>query len=116
LVLDMGEPVRIADVARQLIELSGREVEIIYTGLRGGEKLHEELLGSGESDHRPRHPQVSQVPVPAVEVAALTDIESSGDGAPTIVDALNETCRRMVDASGVAKPAAVEIRRPALAG
>jgi FlaA1/EpsC-like NDP-sugar epimerase len=46
-VLDMGEPVRIADLARQMIRLAGkvpeREVKIVYTGLRPGEKLHETL-------------------------------------------------------------------------
>ena len=45
LVLDMGSPVRIDDVARRLIAQSGKKVEIEYTGLRQGEKLHERLLG-----------------------------------------------------------------------
>jgi FlaA1/EpsC-like NDP-sugar epimerase len=52
-VLDMGEPVRIEDLARQMIRLSGREpdidVKIAFTGLRPGEKLHEELLHSSEN-------------------------------------------------------------------
>lgn len=51
LVLDMGEPIRIVDLARTLIQLSGkneREVEIIYTGLRPGEKLYEELFYPNE--------------------------------------------------------------------
>lgn len=46
--LDMGDPVRIVDLARDLVELSGlklgRDIEIVYTGLRPGEKLHEELF------------------------------------------------------------------------
>jgi FlaA1/EpsC-like NDP-sugar epimerase len=47
LVLDMGEPIRIADLARSMIRLAGRsetEIAIEYTGLRAGEKLFEELL------------------------------------------------------------------------
>ncbi|MGI6707051.1 MAG: polysaccharide biosynthesis protein [Clostridia bacterium] len=51
-VLDMGEPVRIADLARDLIRLSGYEpdvdIKIVYTGLRPGEKLYEELLMAEE--------------------------------------------------------------------
>ena len=51
-VLDMGEPVRIQDLARQMIRLAGlrpeRDIQIAYTGLRPGEKLHEELLHSSE--------------------------------------------------------------------
>lgn len=64
LVLDMGEPVSIDSVARQLIELSGKQIEVVYTGLRHGEKMHEELLGDGEVDARPVHPLVSHTPVP----------------------------------------------------
>lgn len=66
LVLDMGVPVKIVDVARLLICRADRnDVEIVYTGLRAGEKLHEELFGSGEvSDYRPSHPLVSHVTVP----------------------------------------------------
>jgi len=52
LVLDMGEPVKIADLARQMIRLAGlrpeEDVQIIYTGLRKGEKLHEELFADAE--------------------------------------------------------------------
>ncbi|MDR7361996.1 FlaA1/EpsC-like NDP-sugar epimerase [Marmoricola bigeumensis] len=65
LVLDMGEPVSIDGVARQLIDLSGKDVEVVYTGLREGEKMHEELWGDGEPDLRPAHPLVSHTPVPA---------------------------------------------------
>jgi FlaA1/EpsC-like NDP-sugar epimerase len=59
LILDMGEPVRILDVAQRMIAMSGKNVEIIYTGLRPGEKLHEVLVGSGELDKRPLHPKIS---------------------------------------------------------
>jgi FlaA1/EpsC-like NDP-sugar epimerase len=68
LVLDMGEPVRIEEMARQLIAQDGRNVDIVYTGLRPGEKLHEELFGDGEPrDERPVHAMVSHVPVPPVD-------------------------------------------------
>jgi len=42
-ILDMGEPVRILDLAKRIIELSGKEIDIVFTGLRQGEKLHESL-------------------------------------------------------------------------
>ena len=67
LVLDMGEPVRIADVARQLVALSGRDIDIVFTGLRSGEKLHEELFAAEESASRDAHPLISHVPVAPLE-------------------------------------------------
>lgn len=75
LVLDMGEPVRIDDVARRLVEESEREVEIIYTGLRPGEKLHESLFGAGEVDTRPAHPLVSHVAVPPLDGLAARGLD-----------------------------------------
>jgi len=52
-VLDMGQPVLISDLAKQLIRLSGKDpetgIEIVYTGLRPGEKLHEELFHQDEN-------------------------------------------------------------------
>jgi FlaA1/EpsC-like NDP-sugar epimerase len=62
LVLDMGEPVKIVDLARDLIRLSGLEegldVEIKYTGLRPGEKLYEEVLFGTEDISPTEHPKV----------------------------------------------------------
>ena len=63
LILDMGEPVKILDVAKQLIGLAGKNIEIVYTGLREGEKLHEQLFGGSESDERSKHPLVSHAEV-----------------------------------------------------
>jgi FlaA1/EpsC-like NDP-sugar epimerase len=61
-VLDMGEPVRILDLARDLIRLSGlepgRDVEIKFTGLRPGEKLYEELFGSTEDYGHTEHEKI----------------------------------------------------------
>ena len=61
LILDMGQPVRIADVADRLIRHSGRPIEIVYTGLSEGEKLNEDLLSSGEDGTRPFHPKITHV-------------------------------------------------------
>ena len=61
-VLDMGEPVRIADLAEKMIQLSGlqvgRDIEISFVGLRPGEKLHEELFYAGEKLHKTAHPKL----------------------------------------------------------
>jgi FlaA1/EpsC-like NDP-sugar epimerase len=63
MILDMGQPVKIVDMAQQLIAMSGKDIEIVYTGLRDGEKLHEELFGAAESDERSKHPLVSHAHV-----------------------------------------------------
>lgn len=60
-VLDMGEPVRIADLARDMIRLSGAsesDIRVAFTGLRPGEKLYEELLASDETTRPTHHPKV----------------------------------------------------------
>jgi FlaA1/EpsC-like NDP-sugar epimerase len=93
LVLDMGEPVRILDVAQQLISLSGNHVEIEFTGLRPGEKLHEVLLAHDERDDRPVHPLVSHVLVPALSLAALGPLSASAG--PYVKLALIEVCESL---------------------
>jgi FlaA1/EpsC-like NDP-sugar epimerase len=57
-IFDMGKPVKIVDLALKMIKLAGlqpeRDIKIVYTGLRPGEKLYEELLNQGE-DTMPTH-------------------------------------------------------------
>ncbi len=79
LVLDMGEPVRIADMARRLTASTGRDVDIVFTGLRPGEKLTEDRLGQGETDHRPCHPLISQIPVTALDPGEVATLDPDAD-------------------------------------
>lgn len=71
LILDMGEPVRILDIARRMIAASGKPIEIVYTGLRDGEKLNEELIGFDEVDRRPKHPKISHAKIPPMPASHL---------------------------------------------
>ncbi len=61
-IFDMGEPVKIADLAKRMIELSGlqvdKDIEIKYTGLRPGEKLYEELLSNKENTKETPHEKI----------------------------------------------------------
>jgi FlaA1/EpsC-like NDP-sugar epimerase len=67
LILDMGEPVRIMDVAERMIEMSGKDIAIVYTGLRQGEKLHEVLIGDRELGERRVHPSISHTVIDAID-------------------------------------------------
>jgi len=78
LVLDMGEPVRILDVAKRLITHSGKHIEIVFTGLRPNEKMHEELFSVDEEGDRPFHPLISHVTVPPVSPESLEDDDAQG--------------------------------------
>jgi len=71
LVLDMGTPVSIYDVAKQLVANSGKAIDIEIVGLRAGEKVHEELFGDGETDVRSAHPLISHVQVPSISANSI---------------------------------------------
>jgi FlaA1/EpsC-like NDP-sugar epimerase len=75
LVLDMGDPIRIVDLARNMIRLSGKEpdrdVPITFIGARPGEKIHEELFAEGETWKPTTHPKIVALDVSAVERAWL---------------------------------------------
>jgi len=82
-VLDMGDPVKIVDLARQMILLSGLtvrdvdnpdgDIEIVFTGLRAGEKLYEELL-IGENVSPTAHPRIMKAVEECIPWEKLSDI------------------------------------------
>ncbi len=76
-VLDMGEPVRIVDLARKMIQLSGYaegEIRIEFSGLRPGEKLYEELLADTEETRETPHPKLRIARARAVDDDFLTNL------------------------------------------
>lgn len=87
LILDMGDPVSIDHLAQQFAAQSLRPTRIVYTGLRPGEKQHEQLFGAGEVDQRPAHPRISHVKVPPLESAALLDLPED-QALPSLMEAL----------------------------
>jgi FlaA1/EpsC-like NDP-sugar epimerase len=76
-VLDMGEPVRILDLARNMIQLSGlepdRDITIEFTGALPGEKLHEELWSAQETVHATKHPKILRLTRPQIDAAWLDE-------------------------------------------
>lgn len=94
LVLDMGEPISIASVAQQMIDQSREPIDIVFTGLKPGEKLHEVLFGTDEHDVRPVHPLVSHVAVPPVSKQEALAIVLDGQN-KTTVDAVTAISLRM---------------------
>jgi len=77
-ILDMGEPIRIVDLAKQMIRLYGKEdeVEVIFTGLRPGEKLYEELL-LDESEQKTKYSSIFIAKPTKYDIVQLTsDIEA----------------------------------------
>jgi len=90
LVLDMGAPVRITELAQLLMMVSGRQARIVYTGLYDGEKLHEDLFGAGERDIRPIHSAISHIVVPGLDLAVVRTRGAQLGGAAAMVDLLRE--------------------------
>src|SRR6185295_14518703 len=87
-ILDMGEPVKIVDLARDLISLSGlkegEDIDVVFSGMRPGEKLFEELSTHGEQADKTRHPKIfvgriQPQPLATVERHLVT-LQAAADG------------------------------------
>src|SRR5262249_35217787 len=89
---DMGEPVRILDLARNMIQLSGlepdRDIAIEFTGALPGEKLHEDLWSTDETVHETKHPKILRSTRGPIDAAWLEDglgeLERRGDEGATL--------------------------------
>jgi len=102
-VLDMGEPVRIVDLAEKMIQLSGRElgrnIEIEFVGPKPGEKLHEVLVGDGETVSPSSHEAIMLLTRPPIDAAwlelELGELERLVDAGDTleVVATLNRMVR-----------------------
>jgi FlaA1/EpsC-like NDP-sugar epimerase len=128
-VLDMGRPVKIVDLATNMIRLSGKELgvtaDIVFTGLRPGEKLHEELVVEGEDVVRTSHPKVMKMigdgKMPHEWGARLEELLASakaGDNLRVVekLDVLVKGYSPMYEFHGVPAPAgtiALDLSRPA---
>jgi FlaA1/EpsC-like NDP-sugar epimerase len=115
-VLDMGEPVRIMDLAENMIRLSGKEpgseIPIELIGPAPGEKLHEVLVGEGEAVSPSPHPKIERIARPPVEAAWLDEelallerLVEDGD-TPELVAALNRIVAEPRRAAAAAAPLA----------
>ena len=118
LTLDMGSPVRIVDLAADMIRLSGLtvgdDIEIQVTGLRPGEKLYEELHAVGEKHVPTRHPKIRiadrQRRDPAHVLAAVEQLEDMVEEVPEVILA---QLHRLVPEYGIAAPTSLPQRRAA---
>ena len=84
MVLDMGEPVKIYDVARQLASSRNADIAIEFTGLRPGEKLHEDLFCASENPARSAHELIRYVDVPSLEPDRVRNLDPTGTHAEVI--------------------------------
>jgi FlaA1/EpsC-like NDP-sugar epimerase len=116
-VLDMGEPVKILDLARDLIRLSGlseEQVPIAYTGLRAGERLHESLMHDHETVERTAHPSIMRVRAGAVGTVGAELDKLLAELAPVVQrhddDRVREILRKVAPLS---RPAATTSAAPA---
>jgi FlaA1/EpsC-like NDP-sugar epimerase len=128
-VLDMGEPVKILDLAQNMIRLSGkqprlpgeeatssRDVQIAYVGARAGEKVHEELWGEHESVGATAHPKILRLSRPPVDSdwldVQLAELERLADDGDTleVVAKLGAIVQQPKQPAPAAPPASTETR------
>lgn len=76
-VFDMGEPVSILSIAEKMIEMSGRDIEIVFSGLRRGEKLHERVFSELETLELTDHNFIWKTDAPAINPAELPGLYQS---------------------------------------
>jgi FlaA1/EpsC-like NDP-sugar epimerase len=117
LVLDMGEQVRIADIAERLAAASNPPIRIEYTGLRPGEKLREELFSDEEIGLASPHPLISYVDVPPLAPELVCDLDPDENGCAigaTLLALSDDMAERVGQVPVVSKP--VELRQHRKAG
>ena len=108
LVLDMGEPVKIYDVARQLASARREDIAIEFTGLRPGEKLHEDLFCSAETPTRSAHKLIRYVDVPTLDPDRVRDLDPTGSHAE-VMELLTALVRDIDDRTGAAASCSLEV-------
>lgn len=117
-ILEMGEPVRTADLAEKMIRLKGlepgRDIKIVYTGLRAGEKLHEELVASTEKLLATHHPKIHLVQGrPAVaRDEILEKVQALADNPPASRDEIAARLQALarIDLRDTGESVGVELR------
>jgi FlaA1/EpsC-like NDP-sugar epimerase len=118
-VLNVGDEIRIVDLAEKLIRTGGmepgRDVEIVYTGLRPGDKLREDMVGPDERLVATSHPKIfeAQGPAPALSETLLNELSALEDApladAQALVDKLHRLAR--LDQTGATAPTVPESAR-----
>jgi FlaA1/EpsC-like NDP-sugar epimerase len=104
-MLEMGEPVKIDDLARRMIRMRGLrpdvDVEIVYTGVRPGEKLHEELVLESEGSFETEHPMIRRIQTRRMMSgkSKLTQLYELAEGSRTgaLVELVMELCQDVED-------------------
>jgi FlaA1/EpsC-like NDP-sugar epimerase len=111
-VLDMGQPVRIADLARDMIRLSGLQpdvdIRIEFTGLRPGEKMFEELHADAEQAERTRHPMIFIGKIPRYTAQQVEDMLAEAVALARAGDAagIRRLLNRVLPEARITEPAA----------